>query len=125
MAKSQLYYIELKSGFEDNGPAWIGKIELSKSGQTVYFNGHAFKGNGHGICRDIETDEIYWISGVKISGQDRHWAGSGKIMIDKDIINDYMDFLGLTELDKNKFEIVEIQRTDKTKFQLIENKKNE
>lgn len=122
IAKSQLYYIELKTGFEDNGPAWIGKIELSKSGKTVYFNGHAFKGNAHGSCYDIETNESYWISGVNKNGQDRHWAGSGKIMIDKDSVNEYLDYMGLTELDNKKFEIVEIQKTDKSKFQLIENK---
>jgi hypothetical protein len=38
-----LRYIELKTGYNDNGPAWIGRIRLSKSSQTVYFNGKAFK----------------------------------------------------------------------------------
>ena len=32
-------YIELKTGFSDRGPAWIGKVVFSKSGQTIYFNG--------------------------------------------------------------------------------------
>jgi hypothetical protein len=52
--KSELKYIELKPGYSDNGPAWIGKVEFSKSGKTVYFNGHAFKSNDHGGCSDIE-----------------------------------------------------------------------
>ena len=39
----KLMYIELKSGFSDDGPAWISKVELSKSGQTVYFNNTALK----------------------------------------------------------------------------------
>lgn len=38
-------YIELKTGFSNRGPAWIGKVEFSKSGQTIYFNGKAFKKN--------------------------------------------------------------------------------
>jgi hypothetical protein len=123
-AKDQLFYIELKSGFKDDGPAWIGKIELSKSGQTVYFNGHAFKGKGQGICNELERGDIYWISRVKKNGQDRLLAGNGKIMIDKEIVNEYMEYAGLIELDKNKFEVVKILKTDKTKFQMIENRKN-
>ena len=31
-------YIELKTGYNDDGPAWIGNVKESKSGKTVYFN---------------------------------------------------------------------------------------
>jgi len=55
-------------------------VEFSKSGKTLYFNGHALKGNGHGVCYDIKTREIYWISGLKKNGQDRHWAGNKNAM---------------------------------------------
>ena len=41
--KSELKYIELKSGFGDTGLAWIGMAEFSKSGRTVYFNGKLLK----------------------------------------------------------------------------------
>jgi len=27
-------YIELKTGYQDNGPAWIGRVEFSQSGRT-------------------------------------------------------------------------------------------
>ena len=37
----------------------------------MYFNNQAFKGNGHGSCRDIETGDLYWISGVKKNEQNR------------------------------------------------------
>lgn len=30
--------MELKSGYSDNGPAWTGRVEFSKSGQTIYFD---------------------------------------------------------------------------------------
>jgi hypothetical protein len=30
-------YIELKTGYQDNGPAWIGRVKFSKTGQTIYF----------------------------------------------------------------------------------------
>ena len=39
----EILYIELKTGFSHNGPAWIGVIEFSKSKQTVYFDGKALK----------------------------------------------------------------------------------
>ncbi|MCL2563386.1 MAG: hypothetical protein FWE08_05050 [Oscillospiraceae bacterium] len=64
---SDLKYIELKTGYADNGPAWIGKVKLSKSGNTVYFNDKAFrKCQGiSGNYYDVETLEEYWISGIK------------------------------------------------------------
>ncbi len=121
--KTQLKYIELKSGYSDDGPAWIGIVEFSKSGKTVYFNGHAFKGNGHGYARDIETRELYWISGIKKDGLDRHWAGNGKIMIDRESVNEYLKITGSSNLDLKKFELVDIEKTDKQRFVDIENAK--
>ena len=38
-----LRYVELKSGYADNGPAWIGYVTPSKSGRTLYFNGRALR----------------------------------------------------------------------------------
>ena len=43
-----LMYIELKTGYCDNGPAWIGRVQKSRAGRTVYFNGKAFKRDGRG-----------------------------------------------------------------------------
>lgn len=101
----QLIYVELKSGYNDDGPAWIGFVGSSKSGATVYFNGKAFKSlKGAGVqgnYYDLETGEEYWISGVKNDGQDRHWAGSGKIEIDKAAIDSYLTRMGLAALPRN------------------------
>jgi hypothetical protein len=119
--KSEIKYIELKTGYSDDGPAWIGNVDFSKSGQTIYFNGQAFKGNGHGGCFDIETKEYYWITGIKKSGQNRHWAGKGKIMIDKSIVDDYLKIKGWTSLDLNNYEVIEVKKTDKQRFVAIEN----
>lgn len=119
--RSEIKYIELKSGYHDNGPAWIGMVEFSKTGQTIYFNGHAFKGNGHGLCFDIETKETYWITGVKKDGQNRHWAGKGKIMIDRFVVDDFLKLKGWPCLDVNKYELVDIRKTDKQRFVAIEN----
>lgn len=108
---TELRYIELKTGYSDNGPAWIGKVKLSRSGNTVYFNDHGFEKH-NGICgnfRDIETGEEYWISGVKKNGEDRHWAGNGKIIIDAKIIPEYLKITGERELDKTRFVVEDIE----------------
>jgi hypothetical protein len=125
--KSELKYIELKSGFGDTGPAWIGMAEFSKSGRTVYFNGKALKNsNAQGIAGnyyDIENEDEYWISGIKKNGTDRHWAGGGKIMIDRNVVELYLSLVDFNVLDKNRFELTDIIATDKQKFAEIENQK--
>lgn len=104
-------YIELKTGYNDNGPAWIGRAKISRSGNTVYFNNHAFeKCNGiSGNFIDIESGDEYWISSVKKNGEDRHWAGSGKIIIDSKIIPEYLEIVGDKEINKTKFIIEDIE----------------
>ncbi|WP_201770358.1 hypothetical protein [Altibacter lentus] len=120
-------YIELKSGFADNGPAWIGMAEFSKSGRTIYFNGKALKySNAQGIAGhyyDIETGDEYWISGIKKNGNNRHWAGGGKIMIDRNVVQEYLSSVDFNSLDKNRFELTDIKKTDKQKFSKLENQK--
>ena len=92
---NNIKYIELKSGFSDNGPAWIAKVKYSKSKRVIYFNNKAFlKANGiMGNYIDIETNEEYWISGIKKNGQNRHSAGNGKIIIDKKIVEEYLKYI--------------------------------
>ncbi|OHX65400.1 hypothetical protein [Flammeovirga pacifica] len=75
------------------GPAWIGKVEFSKSGGTAYFNDKVFKHFGKGHYGDIETGDSYWISGIKKNGKDRHVFGKGKIQIDKLIVNEYLQLV--------------------------------
>jgi len=123
-------YIELKTGFSDDGPAWISKIELSKSGQTIYFDNRALKrfktpsiGANH---FDIETGEEYWISGVKKNGLDRHLCGGGKMLIDEDIIDEYLKLVNFDTIDKRLFQIININKDfDKSRFNILENIKGE
>jgi len=125
--KPELKYIELKSGFGDTGPAWIGMAEFSKSGRTVYFNGKALKNsNAQGIAGnyyDIENGDEYWISGIKKNGTDRHWAGGGKIMSDRNVVDLYLSKVDFDKLDKNLFELHDIKPTDKQKISELENEK--
>jgi hypothetical protein len=94
MKKTRIMYIELKSGYGDNGPARIGRVTFSKTGRTIYYKGKAFQSlKGSGISAnyfDTETGEQYWISGPKKNGQDRHWAGSGNVEIDEDVREEYL-----------------------------------
>ncbi|MEO9970130.1 MAG: hypothetical protein ABJG15_09965 [Hyphomonadaceae bacterium] len=103
--KDRLVYVELKSGYSDDGPAWIGIAGASKTGATVYFNGDAFKSlKGSGIGAnffDIETLEEYWISGIKKNNQDRHWAGGGQIAIDRTAVERYLAEMDWAELPSN------------------------
>lgn len=125
--KTELRYVELKSGYSDNGPAWIGLAEFSKSRQTVYFNGQAFRSVGGlgnaGNFIDIETGDEYWISGVKKDGRDRHWTGSGKIKIDRNAVDLYLRSVGADKLNPKRFELTDILPTDKQRFNELENQK--
>ncbi len=78
----ELMYVELKSGYNDDGPAWIGYVKASRTYRTIYFNDHAFQRvTGYsGNYVDIENGDIYWITGAKKRESNRHWAGHGKIM---------------------------------------------
>lgn len=104
-------YIELKTGYSDDGPAWIGYVKTSKSRKTVYFNDRAFqKRTGYYFnYEDVENGDKYWISGVKKRESNRHWAGRGKIIIDKRAVDWYLKFTGQKELPPNLFEKADIK----------------
>lgn len=106
----ELKYIELKTGWNDNGPAWIGFVKESRSGRMAYFNDHAFRRHSGEYSNyiDVETQEEYWISGVKKNGEDRHWAGGGTITIDSRAVEVYKSLTGLKELPPSKYRIQEI-----------------
>ena len=127
--KRAIKYIELKSGYSDNGPAWIAEVEFSKSRTTIYFNGMAM-GRGNGISGnyfDYETGNEYWVSGVKKEGGDRYsWARNHKIFVDEDIVEEYLKIRGLETLDKSKYEIVKLNKSfDKSKSHEYQNASSE
>lgn len=107
----ELMYLELKSGYSDNGPAWIGYVKTSKTKNTIYFNNHAFQKYNGGIANyyDLETGEKYWISGVKKGESNRHWAGHGKIMIDRRAVDAFLTYIGEQTLPKGMFDVVDIE----------------
>tara|TARA_R110002012_G_scaffold113174_1_gene259159 strand:- start:884 stop:1474 length:591 start_codon:yes stop_codon:yes gene_type:complete len=110
--RTEIKYLELKSGFSGNGPAWIGLVSFSKSGKTIYFDGKAFQRMGsariQGNFMDIESGNEYWISGVKKDLSDRHKFGGGKILVEKRILSEYLQIIGKSELPKRDFELTEV-----------------
>jgi hypothetical protein len=91
--RTRIMYVELKTGHNDNGPAWIGRVSFSKTGQTIYYREKSLRrihgGGVQGNYRDVETGEEYWVSGVKRNQEDRHWAGTGAVEIDPDVEDEY------------------------------------
>jgi hypothetical protein len=125
--KSKLVYVELKTGFSDKGPAWIGMAHFSRTGESVYFNGlKLLKGGRRSEGNYLEwfTLQSYWVSGVKKNAADRHWAGGGKIQIDKSVVEEYLNIIKLTKLPSNQFEIVELDNNPRIQdFHALENQK--
>lgn len=107
---TELIYVELKSGYNDDGPAWIGNGIFNRSWRTCYFDGRIFK-KSHGIGSnfyDLQTGESYWISGVKKRGTNRHRAGKGKIQIDREVVEDYLALKNWYALPPDQFVVVEL-----------------
>jgi hypothetical protein len=125
-----LKYIELKSGYHDNGPAWIARVKVSSSGRTLYFDGKALKrtsrGGSGGNYYDLESGEDYWVSGIKKNGLDRHWAGSGLVAIEAGAVPEYLRLVGATQLDLAKLKVIkDLEDPEPSKFYDLENKKLE
>jgi len=68
--KKEIMYIELCTGFNHNGPAWVGYVRFSKSKRTKYFNGMGLKQESGTYSNhyDLETGDEYWLSGIKKRG---------------------------------------------------------
>ncbi len=108
--KKEMKYIELKTGYNDNGPAWIALVSFSKTGQTIYFDGKSLKkikrGGIGSNYSNLENEEEYWISGVKRDGQDRHYSGNGIIQIEENLVSEYLKFVKKDKLNLKKFQVI-------------------
>jgi hypothetical protein len=88
--RTRIMYIEHKvDGIV--GPARIGRVTYSKSGQSVYYNGRRLQTlEGRGFKSnffDVETGEHYWISGCKKRGRDALY--STIVEIDENVREEY------------------------------------
>jgi hypothetical protein len=90
--KSRIMYIENKSeGL--TGPARIGRVTFSKTGQTLYYQGKSFRSlKGKGFKSnyyEIDTGAQYWISGCRKDGSDRLYGERVPVEIDEDVREEY------------------------------------
>lgn len=124
-----LRYIELKSGYADTGPVWIGYATQSKTARTLYFNGRGLmklkgqrRGESGGNYIDMETGESFWISGVKKNGENRHWAGSGRVLVEAAAVAEYLEAIGAKKLDQSRCEVTNaIRETDVKRLSALAN----
>jgi hypothetical protein len=89
--KSRIMYVEYK-GHSITGPARIGRVRFSQTGQTLYYQGKKFmkmRGGYKWNCVDVETGERYWISGCRRDGVDRLYGESTLVEIDDDVREEY------------------------------------
>lgn len=62
---------------------------------------------------DMESGESFWVSGVKKNGEDRHWAGSGKVLVEAAAVAEYVKTIKAKVLDASRFEVTNsIRQTD-------------
>lgn len=90
MKKTRVMYIEPKPDAL-GGPARIGRVTFSRSGNVLYYRGRQFQpvrgvGSKANYC-DRESGEAYWISGCKRRGGDRLYSGT--VEIDEDVREEY------------------------------------
>ncbi len=89
--KTRIMYIEEKAD-SLNGPARIGRVTLSKSGQSLTYRGRSFlRVQGYKANYiDLETGDYFWISGPRKDGRDRLYPQSTRpVEIDPDVAEEY------------------------------------
>jgi len=104
-------------------------VTSSKTRRTLYFNGRALmalkgqrRGASGGNYVDMETGKSLWVSGVKKNGEDRLWAGSGKVLVEAAALQEYLALIGAKTLDKSRCQVTDaIRRTDIKKFSQLAN----
>jgi hypothetical protein len=85
-------YIEDKSGGL-TGPARIGRVTFSRTGDTLYYAGKAFQSQKGGGFKsnyfEVESGNEYWISGPKKNGTDALYKTNVRAEIDEDVREEY------------------------------------
>jgi hypothetical protein len=64
----------------------------------------------------------FWVSGVKKKANDRHWAGSGKVLVAAAALSEYLKFIGADALEKSRYDVTDsIVPTDIARFERLLN----
>ena len=91
-------YLELKTGHDNDGPARIGWVTLSKTGRTLTYQGLSLEklvdGGSDGNFQDSSTGDQYWVSSVKRQRHIRPTAGTGPLTVDDDAADEFTRLTG-------------------------------
>ena len=89
--RNDIMYIELRGESRMIGSGRIGRVTVSKTHKTIYYQGRTLKRLGHGGGKvnyvDADTGECFWVSGCKKAGNDTLYPGV--IEIDEDAREEY------------------------------------
>ena len=91
MKNTRIMYIEFK-GDGATGPARIGRVTFSKSGQSIYYRGKTFIKTTNAMKAnylEVETGMSYWISGPRKDGLDALYLSNVGAEIDEDVREEY------------------------------------
>ncbi len=121
-------YIEIKTpNYGNDGPAWIGRVQKSRTGKTIYFNGMAFGlGNGGMVIGGNainDSGDTCWISRPKQDQSDRRYSEPGVVMIERACLKEYLEYVDKEELPVSRYQIVDVVETDIQKFHTMANEK--
>ena len=106
--KRRVMYIENKSSGVSGGEAHIGWVSFSKTGRSLYYAGHTFQSlQGRGFKAnyiDVETREVFWISGPRRDGVDRLYGERVPVPVDADAREHYwVEIRGIPERRNDPF----------------------
>ena len=124
-----LKYVErIAEGAAHNGEAWIAHVRASRTKHVIYFNGRCLAQIARGTYIDIESREMFWVTGVKKRGSNRHRFGSGKIGVQREAMEELLQHRGEQALDSHLFSIVDGIETgaspaDVARFTLLQNER--
>lgn len=93
----RIMYVQLKTGYDlDRGPAWISRVRFNRSWQSATFHGRTLRkfsgGFGDANFYDIDSGELYWLSGPKRDRTDARYS-SVQPTVDEDARAPYSSFL--------------------------------
>jgi hypothetical protein len=92
LMQPRVIYVELKSGWNDDGPAWISRVTFSKTGRTVYFHGRALRGiKGGSVKATTATSRRVRSIGCPVRSETVAivTGGSGPVEVDDDVADGY------------------------------------
>lgn len=93
--QQRMMYVELKTGYDiDRGPAWISRVDFSRSGRTVYFHGRVLRRARSFDANHIDaaSGDRYWVSGPRRDRSDRRYTNL-PVHVDDEVAHEYHAYL--------------------------------